>query len=87
MDPIGYGFENYDQNGRWRDQDNGHLVDASGEVMFTESTDATFDGALELSEILAGSAEVERCMATQVFRYAAGRRGRRQQASSTEMRR
>jgi len=77
MDPIGFGFEHYDQSGRWRDEDNGHPVDATGELLFTDDVDGAFDGAVHLSEVLAGSDQVERCMATQLFRYAAGRRADR----------
>jgi hypothetical protein len=33
LDPIGFGLENFDAIGRWRDQDdNGALIDASGEL-------------------------------------------------------
>ena len=30
MDPLGFGLENYDAIGRWRDEDGPHAVDASG---------------------------------------------------------
>src|SRR5687767_14222495 len=30
MDPLGFGLENYDAIGRWRDMDGAHAVDASG---------------------------------------------------------
>ena len=30
MDPIGFGLENFDAGGAWRDQDGGHPVDSSG---------------------------------------------------------
>jgi len=32
MDPYGFALENYDGYGRWRDLDNGVVVDASGEI-------------------------------------------------------
>ena len=33
LDPIGFGLENFDAIGRWRDQDdNGEAIDASGEL-------------------------------------------------------
>jgi len=51
MDPIGFGLENFDAIGRWRDADNGSPIDASGEL----NTGDQFTGPLELSEILAGS--------------------------------
>ena len=30
MDPLGFALENFDPLGRWRQEDNGHPVDASG---------------------------------------------------------
>ena len=51
MDPIGFGLENFDAIGRWRDGDEGDAIDASGVL----TTGDAFDGPLELSEILAGS--------------------------------
>lgn len=51
MDPIGFGLENFDAVGRWRDHDKGGPIDASGEL----TTGDRFNGPLELSNILAGS--------------------------------
>ena len=36
LDPIGFGFENYDGVGLWRDTDNGLPIDASGDVPDTD---------------------------------------------------
>ena len=30
MDPIGFAMENFDAVGKWRDRDNGNLIDVSG---------------------------------------------------------
>ena len=32
LDPIGFGLENFDAIGRWRDQDEGSAIDAAGEL-------------------------------------------------------
>lgn len=32
IDPLGFALENYDALGRWRDQENGHAIDPSGEL-------------------------------------------------------
>jgi len=69
MDPIGFGFENYDAIGRYRTIDNGAPVDASGEVFLTRALDGKFVGVAELAQRLATSAEVEECMARQWFRF------------------
>lgn len=72
MDPIGFGFENFDGIGRWRDVENGKTVDASGEVMGTDVS-GKFNGAVELSAKLAQSEAVQLCLAKQWFRFAYGR--------------
>jgi len=51
MDPIGFGFEHYDAFGRYRAQDNGHPVDATGNVL-TDAGDAPFDGVPGLTAYL-----------------------------------
>lgn len=72
IDGIGFGFEHYDSIGRWRDQDNGNPVDASGALVGTD-VDGDFNGAVELANQLAGSEDVARCMVTQYYRHALGR--------------
>jgi hypothetical protein len=72
MDPIGFGFENYDGIGRFRTRENGYPIDASGRLTNTDS-DGTFEGAVELGEILADSAEVRACFTQQWFQYAMAR--------------
>jgi hypothetical protein len=49
MDPIGFGLENFDATGAWRAKDAGVAIDSSG----TLTTGETFQGAAELSNILA----------------------------------
>jgi hypothetical protein len=71
-DPIGFGFENFDGIGRYREQDASRPVDASGEIIASQETDGKFDGAAELSDALAQSPEVARCVALQWFRFAYG---------------
>jgi len=74
MDPVGLGFEHYDPLGRWRDKEGTLEIDASGEVVGTNTAlDGTFDGAVELAQKLASSATVRECMVKQWFRYANGR--------------
>ncbi len=75
IDGTGFGFENYDQLGRYRTEENGLPVDASGEMLDTgeSSVDGPFTGVKELSDRLATSQRVERCLATNWYRYAMGR--------------
>lgn len=72
IDPIGFGLEHFDGAGRYRELDEGLPIDTSGEIVSTAGTDATFNGAAELGEVLAGSPDVEACFALQWVRFAYG---------------
>ncbi len=73
MDPIGFGLEHYDALGRYRADEQGLTIDASGEVLDGKDASGKFNGAIELAEALAASDEVADCVATQFFRYAVAR--------------
>lgn len=74
MDPLGFGFEKYDAVGRWRETENDGLpIDDSGEIIGSADVDGTFNGAVDLADRLAGSAQARACFATQWFRYGMGR--------------
>ena len=68
MDPIGFAFENFDAMGRFREQENGHPIDASGEIVGgTDSLAGEFYGVKELAQKLAGSELVQDCVSPQWF--------------------
>ena len=73
MDPIGFGFSNYDPIGRYQTMEGAKPVDASGEITNSQDLDGTFNGVVELSKRLAGSNNVRACLTAQWFRYALGR--------------
>lgn len=75
IDPIGFGFEAFDALGRHRELENGKAIDSSGELAHTEepAIEGPFDGAVELSQRLAESEQVQRCVARQWFRFTLGR--------------
>jgi hypothetical protein len=73
IDGIGFGFEHYDSLGAWRDEDAGQPVDATGMFAVGDLADVPFDGAIEASELLAGSRTVSDCVAESWIRYALGR--------------
>ncbi len=74
IDPLGFGFENYDQVGRFRTSDeNGNAIDASGDVQGDNDATGSFNGASELVARLAQSKTVARCLTVQWFRYGLGR--------------
>jgi hypothetical protein len=84
MDPIGLGLESFDGIGRWRDQDAGRPVDASGEVRGTRDADGPFVGAVELAARLATSGQVRECFARQYFRFAFARLEQESDACTVE---
>ena len=70
IDPIGFGLENFDWLGRWRDTDNGKPVDASGVL----PTGERFDGPAELRQVLLGKKDqFVRHLTGKVLGYALGR--------------
>jgi hypothetical protein len=70
LDPLGFGLENFDAIGAWRDRDNGQPVDASGEL----PDGAAFDGPAGLRKVLVGKADqFRRCLAEKLLTYALGR--------------
>jgi hypothetical protein len=71
MDPIGFGLENFDGIGAWRDQENGLPLDTSGHLYTGES----FNGPAELREVFveAKTGAFVRNMADKMLIYALGR--------------
>jgi hypothetical protein len=70
MDPLGFGFENFDGVGGWRTHDGKFKIDASGELPNGQK----FQGPKELVKILKGrEAEFRRCLAEKLLTYALGR--------------
>ncbi len=72
MDPIGFGFENFDSTGRYQSHEKGKPIDASGEIFETDVA-GTFNGASELAAKLAASEDARACYAMMWFRWASGR--------------
>ncbi|HET6585488.1 MAG TPA: DUF1592 domain-containing protein [Nannocystaceae bacterium] len=72
IDPIGFGFEAFDGAGRWRADEHGLPIDASGELVGTD-VDGPFVGTAELADRLAMSRVAHDCWTTQMFRWALGR--------------
>jgi hypothetical protein len=73
MDPIGLAFETFDAVGKYRTTENGATIDVSGAIVGSVDLDGSFNGVRELAGKLAASDQVRDCVATQWFRYAAGR--------------
>jgi hypothetical protein len=71
MDPIGFGLENFDAVGRWRDTDAGQPVDAAGVLVSGEA----FKGPAELKKVLttAKRDQFVRHLTEKMLAYALGR--------------
>ncbi|MCH9656762.1 MAG: DUF1592 domain-containing protein [Planctomycetes bacterium] len=70
IDPIGFGLENYDLFGRWREKERDQRVDATG----TFPSGETFSGPAELKKILLKRKdELTRHFTTKMLGYALGR--------------
>jgi hypothetical protein len=72
MDSLGFAFEHFDGAGRYRSDEGGLPIDASGSVNL-DGADVTFADASELVANLATSAKVQQCFARQWLRYAIDR--------------
>ena len=70
MDPIGFGLENFDAVGAWRQSDSGAPIDASG----TLPNGAAFEGPAELrAALLARPEAFVRALTVKLATYALGR--------------
>lgn len=76
IDDVGFGFEHFDAVGRWRATENGHPIDALGDMNDVEGlgsgTAAPYEGLDALGDILADSAAARLCFVRQVRRFALG---------------
>ena len=72
LDPIGFGLENFDAIGRWRDQDeNGQPIDATGEL----PDGSRFSSPQELKAMIAGRLDdFSRNLVEKLLAYALCRR-------------
>jgi hypothetical protein len=70
MDPLGFALENFDAIGRWRDDERGLKIDASGSLPEGEH----FTGPAELRKVLLDRKdEFVRCLVEKMMTYALGR--------------
>ena len=72
LDPIGFGLENFDGVGLWRDTENGKPIDASGELPDVDVA-GPFSGPVELAHKVAESEDARRCFVGKWLSFAYGR--------------
>ncbi len=68
LDPIGFGFDQFDAVGRLLPG----TIESSGQINSTPTSNGTFDGALDLQQKLAASADVQTCFVKQWVRFGLG---------------
>lgn len=70
MDGIGFGLQNFDAVGRWREQEGEFKIDARGDL----PDGSSFNGPRELIQILSAKPDhFTRCMTEKMLTYALGR--------------
>ncbi|MFL5338972.1 MAG: DUF1592 domain-containing protein [Gemmataceae bacterium] len=70
MDPLGFGFENFDAIGGWRTKDGSFKIDPSGVLPGGQK----FSGPAELKKVLLAKEEqFRRCLTEKLLTYALGR--------------
>lgn len=67
MDPIGLAFEHFDGIGRYRETDDGHALDTTGEL-----DDVSFDDAIGVAWAVRDHPELPGCLSQSVLQYAQG---------------
>ena len=70
MDPIGFGLENYNPVGQWRDYDGDNPVDASSILPVSQDNGVPFNGAWQLGQLLASSPRLPLCVSEHLLTYA-----------------
>lgn len=69
INPLGFTFENFDAIGRFRAEEKGRAVDASGAYLTRSGQQKQFKNARELAEFLAASDETHAAFVEQLFHY------------------
>jgi hypothetical protein len=73
IDPVGFGFEHWDEVGQWRDMDGEHEIDVTGAlVSMDDGSSQPFEGIAELGELLADTPKAEACYAEKTLSLAVG---------------
>jgi hypothetical protein len=72
MNPIGFALEGFDAAAQIRTTDHGQPIDATGAINGIGSAPITFNGAKELSAIVAKSEVAQACIASTFYRFARG---------------
>jgi hypothetical protein len=72
INPPGYALEHYDAVGAYQDLEKGNPIDASADYTL-DGAAVSFDGGIEMSELIAQSDQAHRCYAKHWLEFAYGR--------------
>ncbi|MEM9195626.1 MAG: DUF1592 domain-containing protein [Myxococcota bacterium] len=72
MDPLGFAFEHFDAVGRYRTEDVGQPIDASGQMVDVDNEGESFVGQAELAARLAAEPQAAQCMVKHLHEYGFG---------------
>lgn len=67
VNPLGFGLEKFDAIGRFREEEAGKPIDASGAYQSRDGGTITYDGARDLATFLAGTDEVHEAFVEKLF--------------------
>lgn len=86
IDPLGFGFENYDQLGRFRETENDLSVDSTGALveLSEEELNGPFENTQELAARIADSDTALDCLARKWVTFALGRPHMREDSCSLD---
>ena len=86
IDPLGFGFEHFDGVGRYREEEGGAPIDATGEMVLARdfALNGPYDGTNELVDLLVNADEVRECYIEQWMTFAFGRALTEAEACSLE---
>jgi hypothetical protein len=69
INPLGFPLEHFDAVGRYREQENGRPIDATGSYQTRDGGPVSFHGVRDLGGFLAQSAETHDAFVEQLFHY------------------
>jgi len=84
LNPPGFALESYDQLGRWRTEDNGLPIDASGSFTFVDQGEVSWNTSVEFAQHLAVSREAHQCYVQNLFAFAQGREAQEEDQQTIE---
>jgi len=67
INPLGFGLEHFDAVGRFRSEEKGKPIDATGRLEARDGTTLPYDGARELANVLVESEETRAAFVEQLF--------------------